>query len=225
MELGSRRGSIRERDAGRTDITPNRESSSVTFWQAQVGSKKRFLWSREAQELDPVSLIALTNIARQHYWARNGDLAMEHFQRTLELNEIFPPARVGLAWCLLQAGNVGEAIEHLEQAARINQRFSRVLTSLGCAYAAAGRSADAAAVRDELIVRQTSPETYISAHDLGLLSAWMGEKDAALEWLERAIDDRAAWLPFVNVDPVWDVLRAEPGFHDIVRRVGWEPRA
>jgi tetratricopeptide (TPR) repeat protein len=178
---------------------------------------------REAQDLDPVSLIALTNIARQHYWARNTDLALENFQRTLELNEIFPPARVGLAWCLLQAGKTGEAIEHLELAARINQRFSRVLASLGCAYAAAGRTSDSTAVRDELVNRQTSPDTYISSHDIGLLSAWIGEIDTALEWLERALDDRAAWLPFVNVDPVWDVIRHEPQFQDIVRRVGLEP--
>jgi serine/threonine-protein kinase len=178
---------------------------------------------REAQELDPVSLIALTNIARQHYWARNTDLALENFRRTLELNEIFPPARVGLAWCLLLEGKFNEAIEHLELAARINQRFSRVVASLGCAYAAAGRTEDAATIRAELINRQTSPDTYISSHDLGLLSSWMGETDTALEWLERAFVDRAAWLPFVNVDPVWDRLRDVPGFRDIVKRVGLEP--
>lgn len=179
---------------------------------------------REAQDLDPVSLIALTNIGRQHYWARKADVALEYFQRTLELNEIFPPARVGLAWCLLQAGKTGEAIEHLELAARTNQRFSRVIASLGCAYAAAGRISDAKAVRDELVSRQTSPDTYVSCHDIGLLSAWIGERSSAQAWLNRALEDRAAWLPFINIDPVWDVIRAESWFQDIVRRVGLTPR-
>jgi serine/threonine-protein kinase len=179
---------------------------------------------REAQELDPVSLIAMTNIARQHYWARNADEALEYFQRTLALNEIFPPARVGLAWCLLLKGEVEEAIEHLEHAARINERFSRVLSSLGCAYAAAGRTHDAEAVRDELIGRKASPDTYVPCNDIGLVSAWLGETENALEWLERALEDRAAWIPFVNVDPVWDRIRTEARFQGIVKQVGLEPR-
>jgi len=179
---------------------------------------------REAQELDPVSLIATTNIARQQYWARDLDLAIEGFRKTLALNEIFPPARVGLAWCLLQTGEVEEAINHFEHAASVNQRFSRVLASLGRAYAAGGRTGEARAIRDELVGRKTSPEVYISSHDLGLLSAWLGETGAALDWLEQALEDRASWVPFANVDPVWDNLRSETRFKEIVRRVGLEPR-
>jgi serine/threonine-protein kinase len=179
---------------------------------------------REALELDPVSLISSANIAHQHYWAGNRDQAMEQYRRTLELNEIFPPARVGLAWCLLQAGEVGEAIEHFELAARINERFSRVLASLGCAYAAAGRLPEAETVLDELIQRKASPDIYTSCHDIGLLSAWLGEREAALDWLDRAVEDRASWLPFANVDPIWDGIRDEARFQNIVRRVGLEPR-
>ena len=179
---------------------------------------------REALELDPVSLIGNTNLAHQHYWARQPDKAIEQYRRTLDLNEIFPPARVSLAWCLLQTGEVAEAVEHFELANRINQRFSRVLASLGCAYAFAGRTADAEAIRDELVDRKRSPDIYTSCHDIALVSAWLDERASALDWLERAYEDRASWVSFLNVDPIWDVIRDEARFQNIVEQIGLEPR-
>jgi serine/threonine protein kinase len=180
---------------------------------------------REGLELDPVSLIVNTNIAHQYYWARQPAAAIEQYRRTLALNEIFPPARLGLGWCLLQRGETSEAIEHFELAAQINQRFSRVLASLGCAYTAAGRTTDAVAIHDELVARKESPELYTSCLDIALLSTWMGEHASALEWLERANDDRAAWMSFLNVDPMWDSIRADDRFRNIVRQTGLEPRS
>jgi TolB-like protein/Flp pilus assembly protein TadD len=180
---------------------------------------------RLALELDPVSLIGNANLARQHYWARQHDVAIEHYRRTLELNEIFPPARVGLAWAMLQMDQVTDAIEHLEMAANINQRFSRVLASLGCAYAAAGRRADAKAIQRELAERKASPDMYTSCHDIALVSAWLGENAAALDWLDRALNERASWVPFINIDPMWDRIRNEDRFRGFVKGIGLEPRS
>ena len=180
---------------------------------------------RTGLDLDPVSLIVNANIAHQHYWARQPDAAMEQYRRTLALNEIFPPARLGLAWCLLQGGEVTEAIGHFELAAHINQRFSRVLASLGCAYAAAGRDIEAVAIRDELLTRKESSELYTSCLDIALLFTWLGEQTSALDWLERANTDRAAWTSFLNVDPMWDSIRTHDRFRAIVKQVGLEPQS
>ncbi len=179
---------------------------------------------RDALDLDPVSLIGNAHLAHQFYWARETEHAIEQYNRTLELNEIFPPARVGLAWCLIQTGEVEQATNHLELAARINQRFSRVLASLGCAYAAGGRTSDAKAIRDELVERRASAESYTSCHDIALLTAWLGEKEAALDWLDQALEDRAAWTSFLNVDPIWDAIRSEARFRGIVMKMGFPLR-
>jgi len=44
--------------------------------------------------------------------------------------------------------------------------------------------------------------------------------DQALDWLQRAYDEHASWISYLNVEPRLDALRAEPRFRELVRRVG-----
>jgi hypothetical protein len=44
--------------------------------------------------------------------------------------------------------------------------------------------------------------------------------DRAFAWMERAFDERRGWLPYLNVNPIFDPLRADARFVDLVRRVG-----
>ena len=53
--------------------------------------------------------------------------------------------------------------------------------------------------------------------------AQLGEKDQAFEWLETAYDQRDGQLSFLNVMPLWDPLRDDPRFHDLLRRMNLEP--
>ena len=48
----------------------------------------------------------------------------------------------------------------------------------------------------------------------------MGDKESALDWLERAYQERAAWMSFLQVEPIWDPLRDERRFREIVTRIG-----
>ena len=60
-----------------------------------------------------------------------------------------------------------------------------------------------------------APPEYIAGIYLSL-----GEKEQALAWLERAYEARGDYLVFVKVDPLWDSLRSEPRFQDLMRRIG-----
>ena len=55
--------------------------------------------------------------------------------------------------------------------------------------------------------------------------AALGEKDQAFAWLERACDDHSYEIVFLNVDPLFDGLRNDPRFPDLLRRAGLAPRA
>ena len=56
-------------------------------------------------------------------------------------------------------------------------------------------------------------------HDFALAySGW--NREQTLRWLEKAYDGKAGLLVYANVDSVWDDLRSEPRFQEIVRRVG-----
>ncbi len=98
-----------------------------------------------------------------------------------------------------------------------------ILASLGHAYALAGQTAEARAILAELLRRRET--NYVSAFDLAVLYAGLGEKQRALDWLEKAYEERSAFLIYMTWEPRLDLLRHEPRFLDIVRRVGFPPAA
>ena len=53
--------------------------------------------------------------------------------------------------------------------------------------------------------------------------AWLGERDLAIEWLTKAIDERYHGVGWANVDPRWDSVRDDPRFQDLMRRINLEP--
>ena len=53
--------------------------------------------------------------------------------------------------------------------------------------------------------------------------AGLGDKDQAFKWLEKGYDERAAPLFYIKVDPIWDPLRSDPRFDDLLRRIGLSP--
>jgi hypothetical protein len=57
----------------------------------------------------------------------------------------------------------------------------------------------------------------VFSYETALIRAALGERDAALERLARAREERSGWLPYINVDPRWDVMREDARFGEIVR--------
>ncbi len=180
--------------------------------------------ARRARELDPVSLIVNTHVAHHYYWARQHARAKKQFWKTLELNPHFPPARFGLGWNHLVEGEVGEAQEHFQWGVQSGGRYQHAVAALACAHAAAGQSEQATSALDELLQAKATDDVYVSSREIALVYRWLGDADHALEWLERAYEERAAWLCFLDVDPVWDALREQPGFRAITDRMGFPPR-
>jgi hypothetical protein len=65
-------------------------------------------------------------------------------------------------------------------------------------------------------------KTYANtAYQTAALAAHLEEKDDAFQFLERAFDERSFWMPFLNVDPLFDSLRADPRFRDLLGRIGF----
>jgi hypothetical protein len=62
---------------------------------------------------------------------------------------------------------------------------------------------------------------YVSPHYMAFAYLGLGEKDEAFVWLERGCQERDLWLPLLKVDAVWDSLRSDPRFADILRRIGF----
>ena len=153
-----------------------------------------------------------------HTHRRDWSAALDAFRIAMDLDRNF-----GLAWLwqgypLLKAGRPREAVESARTASRLMNGAAIAQAFLGHTLAVTGDTADARAVLDELLSR--APNRYVAAFFPSLIHLGLGDNDGALAWLDRALAERSHWLTFLNVDPRWDLVRAEPRFQGIVRQVG-----
>jgi tetratricopeptide (TPR) repeat protein len=92
------------------------------------------------------------------------------------------------------------------------------LASLGYAYAVSGQPNEARQILDEL--KDLSTKGYISPNHLAVVHAGLGEKDQALEYLEKTYQERDEMQRFIKVSPIFDNLHSDPRFIDLLHRVG-----
>ena len=69
-------------------------------------------------------------------------------------------------------------------------------------------------------MKDLSKPRYVPPFGIALIYEGLGDKAQALEWLERAYEDRSFFLTYIKVDPRFDSLRGEPRFQDLLRRMG-----
>jgi serine/threonine-protein kinase len=174
--------------------------------------------ARRAHELDPLSLIVNTVLAWVHYRARELDQAAEQCRRTVDLDPNFAVAHHLMGWIHLQGGRHGEAVRAARRSVELSGRSSLMTASLGHALAVSGEPDEARKLLEELMRRKR--RGYVPPYDIALVHAGLGEAREALEWLNEAHEERYGWLVYLQADPIWDVLRPEPGFGALVRRIG-----
>lgn len=82
----------------------------------------------------------------------------------------------------------------------------------------AGRRSDAEQVLQTL--SQRANESYVSAFDVAVIYAGLGEKDTAFVWLEKAAAERSTFLAYSKWEPRLDPLRSDPRFKQLLTRIG-----
>lgn len=170
-----------------------------------------------AQELDPLSPIINEVVGWHRHLARRYDEAVELQKKALDLEPNFAVAHFGLATTYEQKGMYDRAIEEFKEAVRLSPNDLDNLAGLGHAYAVSGKRAEALQVLGELQAR--SKLRFVSAFHFAVIYAGLGDKDQALEWLEKAYEEHSWWMPHLKVEPRMDSLRADPRFIDLLRRL------
>ena len=176
---------------------------------------------KRAQELDPLSRIINANLGLHYYYARKYDESIEQLKKTISIDEGFSIPHQYLGRTYIQKGMYKEAIAELERARELSDNAPEVVASLGHAYAVAGRTNDARRVLTDL--DDLARQRYVLPYFRAAVYTGLGDKDEAFAWLERAFDERHPGLVLVNVDPRFDILRSDPRFADLVRRLGVAP--
>jgi TolB-like protein/DNA-binding winged helix-turn-helix (wHTH) protein/Flp pilus assembly protein TadD len=202
------------------DLNPNDAAAHDRFsdWLLCHGRTEEALaWARRARDLDPLGTSGHT-IAWTLFNAHRYDEAIREFRDVLAVrpDDRFPLWPLG--WALICNHQAEEAIPELEKAVSVTDSSPGVISALIWAYAHAGRRADALRLLGDLKKRQQTG--YVPAGAFVNAYLGLGDNDEAFAWFERAYEEQSNILIYIKVFPLFDPLRGDPRFQDLVRRVG-----
>jgi serine/threonine-protein kinase len=169
-------------------------------------------------ELDAGSVSARRSLAACYYYARRWDQAIYHFERGIAMNPTAEETYRMLGLTLAVSGRPDDAIGVLAETAAMPDAGTYTRASLGYALARAGRREDAKRIFDELAASVAAGQ-YVSPVAFATILVGLGDVDGALDWTERAFEDRRGWLVYLGVNPVLDPMRGHPRFEALVRRM------
>jgi tetratricopeptide (TPR) repeat protein len=176
---------------------------------------------QNALDMDPKGLGTNMALGTALYWARRFDEAINRLQVACALDTTSAAPHEALADVYEAKGMRAEAIAERQEALR-RVGDDAGAAALGTDFKVSGYQAATNALYDrqrkEVLARRIAGG-YVSPVVFALLNIKLGNTDEVFEWLERAADEEAPWLFYLNIDPAFDPIRKDPRFDAIVQRV------
>jgi len=170
-----------------------------------------------ALQLDPLSLIINADLGAGLVTARRYDKGIAQLRKTIEMDPYFYYAYLNLGKALQLNGQLDEAVTEYKKAAALNDD-SLVIGLLAQGYAKLGQRDEALKTLEQL--QQTATRRYVWNYTFALVHIALGEKDKAIDYLERDYREHADYeLALIKVDPMLDPLRGDPRFEALVSKV------
>jgi len=172
-----------------------------------------------ARELDPLSLRNNAAEGQIFFFAKEYDNALDRLKKTIDLDPSFWLSHLFISRVYTEKGMHSEAVEEAKKAAELSGN-SQSHAYRAYALARWGKFSEARQVLNELL--KTSTETYVPPYNIALVYHALGERDRALDYLEKGFSERDVRMVFLKVEPYWDTLRSEPRFIDLIKRMNIE---
>jgi len=166
--------------------------------------------TERALQLDPLSMSINTTSGLLFYLVRQFDQALEQCLKTIDLDPNFFASHFVCGLCYEEKGMHKEAVVEFKKAVELSGRWPLFLAGLGHGWATLGDRVEAEKLITEL--RYTSHKRYRASYSIAAIYAGLGEISTALEWMEKACDERGTWLIFLKVHPYFDSFRSQPRF-------------
>ena len=171
---------------------------------------------KRAEELDPLSPIIGADLGNVLMRARRYDESIAQLNRVLALDPNFWVAYWYLGQAYHGKGQYAEAVAAYRKGLALNDNpFLKAL--LIRSLARTGERGEAVKLLNEL--QAESARRYVSGSSLAVAYGSLGEKDKAFSFLDKDIIERGSRPPLFSINPIWDDLRDDPRFADLVRRV------
>ena len=174
---------------------------------------------RKALELDPVSPVINSIMGQFLFEARQYDQAIQQLDKALEIEPHFWITHLVLGKVYVQKGMYNEALIESQKALQFSRGNTEASSLMGHTYAVSGNQGQAEKVLDEL--KKLSKERYVPASNIALIYVGLGETNQALDWLEKAYDERDVHLTFLKTVSYWDSIRQESRFTSLLGRASF----
>src|SRR6204780_4166871 len=171
---------------------------------------------REAESLDPLSLIISADVADALSVAHRFDEAEQQARKTLQLDPNFAIGHYELGQALEQRHLHDQAIAEFQKAIAISGHSGAFDSNLGYAYAVSGRTEEAKKVVEDLEHRQDQNPSLDA--DIALIYVGLGDPDQAMSWLDKGYEAR--FKASILLRPAFDPLPSDARFRELLRRVG-----
>jgi TolB-like protein/Tfp pilus assembly protein PilF len=173
---------------------------------------------QRAHQIENLSMTFMTHLAAFLYYSRRYDEALDLLESVLEFKPDEYAAHVSISHVYAQQGKLEQALERSRQYAERSRMFVPEKAGLGFIYGLAGRRAEAQRILEEL--EEQSKQRQVDAYYLAMTATGLGDRDRAFALLEQACDDHNIRLPLLKLDPMWDPLRSDRRYDEILACMG-----
>jgi TolB-like protein/DNA-binding winged helix-turn-helix (wHTH) protein/Tfp pilus assembly protein PilF len=177
---------------------------------ATGASEDSFEQINKARELDPLSISINFSLGWRLYMARQYVRAIQQLRNTSEMDPSYELPHLVLGLSYAQKGDFGLAVPELRKAVDLSHGTPLTISALANVYARSGDRTEAGKLLADLAVQ--SKKQYVSPYYFAVVYVGLGEREKALDWLEKAFADRSNGLIFLKVEPALDDLRSNPRF-------------
>lgn len=207
------------------ELNPNHEVTLMRYGACLIGlgqPAEGLAMIERSVELDPLAPMMNALYAYALYLTRDFDGAIAHCHKMSEWEPDFWWTYWNLGEACVAQGRFAEAVKaHEEAFARERNPFTG--GGLGAAYARAGDPARAGAMLKSMQAKAAT--RYVPPYFMALIELALGRREAALDSLERAWEERDSWFSFAAVTPALDELRGEPRFGKLLEQMGLAKQA
>jgi serine/threonine protein kinase/Tfp pilus assembly protein PilF len=202
------------------ELNPNvasAQGSYAHFLMMMGHGEEAQIHSEQAVGLDPFNPLVHSWHAVLLYSRRRYDEAIAAAREALRIQPDYPIATNAL-WLIMheKKGMEREAFEAAKDFARVSFNDPRIDSALDEGYTQGGYSEAMKRGAEALIARL--PETFCLPGDIAMFYTMAGEKDKALDWLEKGFEIHDPMLPYLGW-PCDDGIRSDPRFQDLLRKM------
>jgi adenylate cyclase len=204
------------------ELSPNYSQAhwAMSQYQAAVNPSAAFDSAQRALSLDPLSLPIMSAVAFNYFSRGMFEEAIEMDKEMLALDPGFAAAHFNLGLVHMFNQRFEAAIGEFTVSVELSGEMPSMLGALAYTYAKSGDVPQALIILEKLkSLREQSPHGYSPAFQIAYVYEGLGRTEDALDWLDKAFEERDGWLVYLNVFPKFESLRSEERFQDMLRRL------